>query len=182
MRRFCGGPASTKISAASLLRRPLRQYGQKTNYSTFMVNSPILFPYSITSRPRRKAFSLFIAAQIYLALRASSLSAVLCFIRVLVQSFNVKADRSEAVVTAYHCRLGVSSSSRRRNRRHRVPASLQRMTYSPRHCRSLQNLTNLPVYDAAQCIQPFLWSADAVMLLELEADQIFQIPANFRSH
>ena len=76
---------------------------KKTKYSTFMVNSPILFPYSITSRPRRKAFSLFIAVQIYVALRASSLSAVLCLIRVLVQCFDVEADRPEAVVTAYHC-------------------------------------------------------------------------------
>ena len=37
----------------------------KSKYSAFMVIPLTLFPYSITSRPRRKAFSLFIAVQYF---------------------------------------------------------------------------------------------------------------------
>ena len=43
----------------------------------------------------------------FTALRASPLSAVLCLFSVFVHSFNVEPDRPEAVVTAYHGRLGV---------------------------------------------------------------------------
>lgn len=47
------------------------------------------------------------------------LSAVANLVCILVQGFDVKADRMKAVVTAEHRRLGVSSSSCCRSRRHR---------------------------------------------------------------
>lgn len=54
-----------------------------------------------------KSLFFVYSGAMFTALRASLLSAVLCLFCVFVHSFNVEADRPEAVVTAYHGRLGV---------------------------------------------------------------------------
>ena len=54
-----------------------------------------------------KSLFFVYSGAMFTALRASPLSAVLCLFSVFVHSFNVEPDRPEAVVTAYHGRLGV---------------------------------------------------------------------------
>ena len=54
-----------------------------------------------------KSLFFVYSGAMFTALRASPLSAVLCLFCVFVHSFNVEPDRPEAVVTAYHGRLGV---------------------------------------------------------------------------